>query len=167
MHGLLVIGFNLLRYHCQCFLICFSSFSFSIFQADLKRLLKVRLQGNKPNLFFKTLNFFFLVITNFLLKYFLDVIACEIVLSWFVYWIAIGHSKFYNECVLFRSYFLFLSLIITLSFVVKSVAGGRNVDDQNVDRPKISERRNGLFSWSERRKSKNHFRRCDHSQCHR
>ena len=24
--------------------------------------------------------------------------------------------------------------------------GGRNVDDQNVDRPKISERRNGLFS---------------------
>ncbi len=25
-------------------------------------------------------------------------------------------------------------------------AGGRNVDDQNVDRPKISERRNGLFS---------------------
>jgi hypothetical protein len=26
-------------------------------------------------------------------------------------------------------------------------AGGRNVDDQNVDRPKISERRNGLFSW--------------------
>jgi hypothetical protein len=29
--------------------------------------------------------------------------------------------------------------------------GGRNVDDQNVDRPKISERRNGLFSWSERR----------------
>ena len=29
--------------------------------------------------------------------------------------------------------------------------GGRNVDDQNVDKPKISERRNGLFSWSERR----------------
>ena len=29
--------------------------------------------------------------------------------------------------------------------------GGRNVNDQNVDRPKISERRNGLFSWSERR----------------
>ncbi len=28
--------------------------------------------------------------------------------------------------------------------------GGRNVDDQNVDRPKISEQRNGLFSWSER-----------------
>jgi hypothetical protein len=25
-------------------------------------------------------------------------------------------------------------------------AGGRNVDDQNVDKPKISERRNGLFS---------------------
>ncbi len=24
--------------------------------------------------------------------------------------------------------------------------GGRNVDDQNVDRPKISERQNGLFS---------------------
>ncbi len=28
----------------------------------------------------------------------------------------------------------------------ESLAGGRNVDDQNVDRPKISERRNGLFS---------------------
>ncbi len=27
--------------------------------------------------------------------------------------------------------------------------GGRNVDDQNVDRPKISEHQNGLFSWSE------------------
>ncbi len=26
------------------------------------------------------------------------------------------------------------------------MAGGRNVDDQNVDRPKISECRNGLFS---------------------
>ncbi len=26
------------------------------------------------------------------------------------------------------------------------LGGGRNVDDQNVDRPKISERRNGLFS---------------------
>ncbi len=49
----------------------------------------------------------------------------------------------------------------------KIMAGGRNVDDQNVDRPKISERRNGLFSWSVRRKSKNHFRRCDHSQRHR
>jgi hypothetical protein len=34
---------------------------------------------------------------------------------------------------------------------VKYTGGGRNVDDQNVDRPKISERRNGLFSWSERR----------------
>jgi hypothetical protein len=31
------------------------------------------------------------------------------------------------------------------------MGGGRNVDDQNVDKPKISERRNGLFSWSERR----------------
>ncbi len=31
------------------------------------------------------------------------------------------------------------------------LGGGRNVDDQNVDRSKISERRNGLFSWSERR----------------
>ena len=28
------------------------------------------------------------------------------------------------------------------------LGGGRNVDDQNVDRPKISERQNGLFSWS-------------------
>jgi hypothetical protein len=33
----------------------------------------------------------------------------------------------------------------------KKTGGGRNVYDQNVDRPKISERRNGLFSWSERR----------------
>jgi hypothetical protein len=30
--------------------------------------------------------------------------------------------------------------------LVVKLAGGRNVDDQNVDRPKISERRNGLFS---------------------
>ena len=30
------------------------------------------------------------------------------------------------------------------------MGGGRNVEFQNVDRPKISERRNGLFSWSER-----------------
>ena len=34
---------------------------------------------------------------------------------------------------------------------MKILRGGRNVDNQNVDRPKISERRNGLFSWSERR----------------
>jgi hypothetical protein len=33
----------------------------------------------------------------------------------------------------------------------KKWGGGRNVDDQNVDKPKISERRNGLFSLSERR----------------
>jgi hypothetical protein len=31
------------------------------------------------------------------------------------------------------------------------LGGGRNVEFQNVDRPKISERRNGLFSWSEHR----------------
>ena len=37
--------------------------------------------------------------------------------------------------------------------------GGHNVEFQNVDRPKISERRNGLFSWSERRKSKRSERR--------
>ena len=35
---------------------------------------------------------------------------------------------------------------------IAQMRGGRNVDDQNVDRPRISERRNGLFSWSERRK---------------
>ncbi len=35
--------------------------------------------------------------------------------------------------------------------LLKILGGGRNVDDQNVDRPKISEHRNGLFSWSERR----------------
>ena len=34
---------------------------------------------------------------------------------------------------------------------LKFLGGGRNVDDQNVDRPKFSERWNGLFSWSERR----------------
>ena len=34
------------------------------------------------------------------------------------------------------------------------MGGGRNVEFQNYDWPKISERRNGLFSWSERRKSK-------------
>ena len=39
------------------------------------------------------------------------------------------------------------------------MGGGRNVDDQNVDRPKISERRNSLFSLSERRKSKRSERR--------
>ncbi len=39
---------------------------------------------------------------------------------------------------------------ISRGFII-AVGGGRNVDDQNVDRPKISERRNGLFSWSERR----------------
>ncbi len=32
---------------------------------------------------------------------------------------------------------------------IVQLGGGRNVNDQNVDRPKISERRNGLFSWSE------------------
>jgi hypothetical protein len=44
--------------------------------------------------------------------------------------------------------------IILLQYLVPHlniVAGGRNVEFQNVDRPKISERRNGLFSWSEHR----------------
>jgi hypothetical protein len=40
------------------------------------------------------------------------------------------------------------------SVKMKILGGGRNVKFQNVDKPKISERRNGLFSWSERRKSK-------------
>ncbi len=31
------------------------------------------------------------------------------------------------------------------------MGGGRNVKFHNVDWPKISERRNGLFSWSEHR----------------
>ncbi len=43
--------------------------------------------------------------------------------------------------------------------LVKITGGGRNVEFQNVDRPKISERRNGLFSRSERRKSKRSERR--------
>ncbi len=38
-----------------------------------------------------------------------------------------------------------LTIIITIHNV-NLTGGGRNVDDQNVDRPKISERRNGLFS---------------------
>ncbi len=39
-------------------------------------------------------------------------------------------------------------LLLTIGFycLVEKLGGGRNVDDQNVDRPKISERRNGLFS---------------------
>ena len=40
--------------------------------------------------------------------------------------------------------------IFKLKIVMKKIllagGGGWNVDDQNVDRPKISERRNGLFS---------------------
>ncbi len=32
---------------------------------------------------------------------------------------------------------------------MKILGGGRNVEFQNVDRPKISERWNGLFNWSE------------------
>jgi hypothetical protein len=39
-----------------------------------------------------------------------------------------------------------LKLQSTLVEYVIIEGGGRNVDDQNVDRPKISERRNGLFS---------------------
>jgi hypothetical protein len=38
-----------------------------------------------------------------------------------------------------------------VSDTLSTSGGGRNVDDQNVDRPKISERQNGLFSWSEHR----------------
>ena len=34
-------------------------------------------------------------------------------------------------------------------YIPEILGGGRNVEFQNVDRPKISERRNGLFSWSE------------------
>ena len=34
----------------------------------------------------------------------------------------------------------------TINILYLYLGGGRNVDDQNVDRPKISERRNGLFS---------------------
>ena len=39
------------------------------------------------------------------------------------------------------------------------LGGGQNVEFQNFDRPKISERWNGLFSWSEHRKSKRSERR--------
>jgi hypothetical protein len=59
--------------------------------------------------------------------------------------------KVLNILLIYRFWFLFDFEFVQLK------AGGRNVDDQNVDRPKISERQNGLFSWSERRKSKNHF----------
>ena len=51
---------------------------------------------------------------------------------------------------------LFLITQPTIYFQSRNTGGGRNVDDQNVDRPKISERRNGLFSWSERRKANYH-----------
>jgi hypothetical protein len=37
-------------------------------------------------------------------------------------------------------------VLILLKTELIKTGGGRNVDDQNVDRPKISERRNGLFS---------------------
>ena len=40
--------------------------------------------------------------------------------------------------------------VISISTNLRT-GGGRNVEFQNVDRPKISERRNGLFSWSEHR----------------
>ncbi len=43
---------------------------------------------------------------------------------------------------------LCLERLINKSNNGKKKGGGRNVDDQNVARPKISERRNGLFSWS-------------------
>ena len=39
------------------------------------------------------------------------------------------------------------------------MGGGRNVEFQNVDSPKISERRKCLLSWSERQKSKRSERR--------
>ena len=42
-------------------------------------------------------------------------------------------------------------LFTKINIEPKFMGGGRNVDDQNVDKPKFSERRNGLFSWSERR----------------
>ena len=47
---------------------------------------------------------------------------------------------FYNRLL----HFFFCLLFDPLSIV--SLGGGRNVEFQNVDRPKISERRNGLFS---------------------
>ena len=51
---------------------------------------------------------------------------------------------------------VFFFVLAEILVEVKFWGGGRNVDDQNVDRPKISERRNGLFSWSERRKANYH-----------
>ncbi len=35
---------------------------------------------------------------------------------------------------------------LIVAFRMFILGGGRNVDDQNVDRPKISERQNGLLS---------------------
>ncbi len=40
---------------------------------------------------------------------------------------------------------------VRLLLLYLNTGGGRNVEFQNVDRPKISESRNGLFSWSEHR----------------
>ncbi len=48
---------------------------------------------------------------------------------------------FHNFLLYFYKYQPLLKTMIILG-------GGRNIKFQNVDRPKISERRNGLFSWS-------------------
>ena len=45
--------------------------------------------------------------------------------------------------------FVILTLLYFVSLFFKR--GGRNVEFQNVDRPKISERRKCVLSWSERR----------------
>jgi hypothetical protein len=40
----------------------------------------------------------------------------------------------------------FLPWLVNVAKYLNILAGGRNIDDQNIDRPKISERQNGLFS---------------------
>ena len=64
-----------------------------------------------------------------------------------------------RNCVLLRPGINCSNLYSRLPNSNMATRGGRNVDDQNVNRPKISERRNGLFSWSECQKSKRSERR--------
>ncbi len=60
------------------------------------------------------------------------------------------NSKNLIEIKMFFNFFYFLltslDVKIKVGKIALTTAGGRNVDDQNVNRPKISERRNGLFS---------------------
>jgi hypothetical protein len=62
--------------------------------------------------------------------------------------ITASHSQANNNIIIYENKNSQLATILSLQKgkEEKNKAGGRNVDDQNVNRPKISERRNGLFS---------------------